>query len=102
MKYISTRGLTDPVSFNEAVAIGLAPDGGLFLPESLPDITPRLAAWRNLSYAELCVEFLTLFATDVPEDVLSKLVHRSYGTFTHPDIAPLKTLLRNAIAGLGG
>ncbi len=92
MKYISTRGQTDPVSFNEAVAIGLAPDGGLFLPESLPDITPRLAAWKNLSYAELCTEFLSLFATDIPEDVLSKLVHRSYGTFTHPDIAPLKKL----------
>jgi len=92
MKYVSTRGLTDPVSFNEAVAIGLAPDGGLFLPESLPDITPRLAAWRNLSYAELCTQFLAPFATDVPEDVLEQLVHRSYGTFTHPDIAPLRKL----------
>jgi threonine synthase len=92
MKYISTRGQTDPVSFNEAVAIGLAPDGGLFLPESLPDITPRLAAWKNLSYADLCTEFLSLFATGIPEDVLEKLVHRSYGTFTHPDIAPLRKL----------
>ncbi len=92
MKYVSTRGGSDPVSFNDAVAIGLAPDGGLYLPESLPDITPRLAAWRNLSYAELCLEFLALFATDVPEDVLERLVHRSYGTFTHPDIAPLRKL----------
>ena len=92
MKYISTRGQTDPVSFNEAVAIGLAPDGGLFLPESLPDITPRLAAWRNLSYAELCTQFLAPFTTDVPEDVLEQLVHRSYGTFTHPEIAPLRRL----------
>ena len=92
MKYISTRGQTDPVSFNEAVAIGLAPDGGLFLPESLPDISPRLAAWKNLSYAELCVEFLAPFVTGVPEDVLEQLVHRSYGTFTHPDIAPLRKL----------
>ena len=92
MRYISTRGQTDAVSFSEAVAIGLAPDGGLFLPESLPDITPRLAAWKNLSYAELCTEFLSLFATDIPEEVLSKLVHRSYATFTHPDIAPLRQL----------
>lgn len=92
MKYISTRGQTDPVSFGQAVAIGLAPDGGLFLPESLPDITPRLPAWRNLSYAELCTEFLALFATDVPEDVLERLVRRSYGTFTHPEIAPLRRL----------
>ncbi len=92
MKYISTRGQTDPVSFNEAVAIGLAPDGGLFLPESLPDITPRLAAWKNLGYAGLCTEFLGLFATGIPADVLEKLVHRAYGTFTHPDIAPLRKL----------
>lgn len=92
MKYVSTRGLTEPVSFGEAVAIGLAPDGGLFLPESLPDITPRLPAWKNLSYAELCAEFMALFATDVPEDVLEQIVHRSYGTFTHPDIAPLRKI----------
>lgn len=92
MKYISTRGQTDPVSFGEAVAIGLAPDGGLFLPESLPDISPRLPGWKNLSYAELCTEFLSLFATDIPRDVLERLVHRSYGTFTHPEIAPLRRI----------
>ncbi len=92
MRYISTRGQTDPVSFNEAVAIGLAPDGGLFLPESLPDISPRLPGWKNLSYTELCTEFLSIFATDVPREVLEQLVHRSYGTFTHPDIAPLRKI----------
>jgi threonine synthase len=92
MKFISTRGQTDPVPFTEAVAIGLAPDGGLFLPESLPDITPRLAAWRQLRYADLCAEFLALFATDVPPDVLARIVRRSYATFTHPEIAPLRTL----------
>lgn len=92
MKYVSTRGQTDPVSFGEAVAIGLAADGGLFLPESLPDISPRLAAWRNLSYADLAVEFLSLFATDIPRETLEQLVHRSYGTFTHPEIAPLRKL----------
>ncbi len=92
MRFISTRGQTDPVSFSEAVAIGLAPDGGLFLPENLPDISPRLAAWRNLSYAELCHQYLALFATDVPDDVLARLIHRSYATFTHPDIAPLRKL----------
>lgn len=92
MKYISTRGQSPAVSFNEAVAIGLAPDGGLFLPEMLPDITPRLAAWKNLSYAELCTEFLSLFTTGVPDEVLERIVHRSYATFTHPEIAPLRKL----------
>ena len=88
MKFISTRGQTDPVTFSEAVAIGLAPDGGLFLPESLPDLTPRLAAWRKLSYAGLCTEFMALFATDIPKEVLGPLVQRSYSHFTHPGIAP--------------
>ena len=92
MKFISTRGQTEPHTFSEAVAIGLAPDGGLFLPERLPDITPRFAAWRNLSYAELCNEFLALFATDVPFDVIEQLTRRSYATFSHPEIAPLKKL----------
>jgi threonine synthase len=92
MRFISTRGQTAPVTFSQAVAIGLAPDGGLFLPESLPDISPRLAAWRNLSYAELCTEFLGLFATDVPAEVLEQIVRRSYATFTHPEIAPLRKL----------
>ncbi len=92
MNYLSTRGQTAPVSFSEAVALGLAPDGGLFLPESLPDVSPRLAAWRSLSYAELCAEFMQIFATDIPGETLAKLVHRSYGTFTHPEIAPLRKL----------
>jgi len=92
MKFISTRGQTDPVSFGEAVAIGLAPDGGLFLPETLPDLTPRLAAWKGLSYPELCHQFLSLFATDIPSEVLLRLIQRSYATFTYTDTAPLRKL----------
>ena len=92
MKFISTRGQTKPHSFSEAVAVGLAPDGGLFLPELLPDISPRLAAWKNLSYADLCIEFLGIFASDIPEEVLAPLVRRSYAHFTHPEIAPLTKL----------
>lgn len=92
MKFISTRGAADPVTFREAVAIGLAPDGGLYLPQFLPDLSQRLRAWEQLSYADLCAEFLGLFAPDIPEEVLTKLCHRSYGRFTHPEIAPLKRL----------
>ncbi|MDD3180529.1 MAG: threonine synthase [Opitutaceae bacterium] len=92
MRYVSTRGQTEPVTFSQAVAIGLAPDGGLYLPESLPDITPRLPSWQKLGYADLCAEFLGLFATDVPADLLNRTVHRSYAHFNHPDIAPLRAL----------
>ncbi|WP_438483384.1 threonine synthase [Oleiharenicola lentus] len=92
MKFISTRGQTPPVRFSEAVAIGLAPDGGLFLPESLPDISGQLSKWEKLSYAELCFEFLSLFATDIEPSVLRGLIEKSYATFSHPEIAPLKKL----------
>lgn len=92
MKFVSTRGQSSAVSFLEAVALGLAPDGGLYLPEALPDLSPRLRGWGELSYADLCAEFMGVFATDVPQDVLARLVRRSYGTFSHPEIAPLRRL----------
>ena len=45
MRYISTRGQSEAVGFNAAVANGLAPDGGLYLPEKLPNIAPLLERW---------------------------------------------------------
>ena len=92
MKFISTRGQTEPKSFSEAVAIGLAPDGGLFLPESLPDISGELAKWEKLGYADLCFEFLRRFATDIDQAVLRDIVQRSYHAFSAPEIAPLTRL----------
>lgn len=95
MKFISTRGQTPALGFSDAVATGLAPDGGLFLPESLPDFSDRLAAFERLGYAELCFEFMRVFATDIPAEILRGLVDASYTRFTDPAIAPLKPLARN-------
>jgi threonine synthase len=95
MKYLSTRGQTEPVSFTQAVAIGLAPDGGLFLPEALPDFADELGRLAGLGYADLCHEFLRRFATDVDSAELRDLVVRSYRGFTHPDLAPLEQLGEN-------
>ena len=92
MKFVSTRGQAPAVSFTEAVANGLAPDGGLYLPDALPDLSPRLRGWSELSYADLCAEFIGVFAKEIPEDVLSTLAHRSYRTYSHPEIAPLRRL----------
>ena len=47
MKYISTRGQMEPVEFQDAVMTGLAPDGGLLLPESLPNVTDKLSGGRS-------------------------------------------------------
>jgi len=93
MKFISTRGQTAPLGFSDAVATGLAPDGGLFLPETLPDFSGDLARFERCgSYAELCFEFLRVFATDIPADTLRAIIGKSYTTFSHPEIAPLRRL----------
>jgi threonine synthase len=92
MRYLSTRGQTPPHSFSEAMAVGLPPDGGLFVPESLPDLSGRLDAFARLSYPELCAEFLFNFATDIPAQTLRSLADLSYRRFDDPAIAPLKRL----------
>ena len=95
MRFLSTRGQTAPLGFSAAVATGLAPDGGLFLPETLPDLSGELANFARLGYADLCYEFLRRFATDVEPGALKELVARSYRHFTHPAIAPLEQLGEN-------
>ena len=92
MRYISTRGQAPALGFSDAVATGLAPDGGLFLPETLPDFSKDLKRFEQLSYAELCFEFLRVFATDIPADTLREIVAASYTSFTDPLIAPLRKL----------
>ena len=92
MRFVSTRGQTQPVRFSEAVATGLAPDGGLYLPETLPDFSGDLKRFSGLGYAELCFEFLRVFANDIEPATLRAIVEKSYTTFSHPEIAPLKKL----------
>jgi threonine synthase len=92
MRYLSTRGGAPTVSFTEAVAQGLAPDGGLYLPEEFPDLSPNIEHWENLSYAELCFEFFKLFATDLDASDLKQAVDSAYSSFTHADIAPVVQL----------
>ncbi len=95
MQYISTRGQVPPVSFSTAVAQGLAPDGGLYLPEELPDLKPYLPDWSKLGYADLCEVFFSVFATDIDPAELKKVVARSYTKFDHVDIAPIVKLDEN-------
>ena len=68
MRYVSTRGAMAPKRFCEILLEGLAPDGGLVVPESYPQIDAgELASWRDLSYPELAFEILRRFADDIPE-----------------------------------
>ena len=90
MKYISTRGGISPVPFKDAVMMGLATDGGLLLPESLPtsDMT-TVKGWETLTFQQLASEIFQLFISDIPADQLDSLIDRSYDTFSHPEITPL-------------
>lgn len=89
MYYISTRGKTDKVSFKDAVMMGLAEDGGLLLPETVPSVTEKLDKLSTLTYKELAYEIISLFAADIPEADLKTLIENSYSTFETSEVAPV-------------
>ena len=79
MRYISTRGHAAPQFFCDILLGGLAPDGGLYLPETYPQISRgELDAWRQLSYADLAYEILAKFITDIPPADLKALIAKTY------------------------
>jgi threonine synthase len=79
MQYVSTRGHAAPQFFSEILLGGLAPDGGLYLPADYPQVSSaELDAWRKLSYADLALEVLKKFATDIPSADLKALTHKTY------------------------
>ena len=95
MQYLSTRGDAAARTFSDILLAGLAPDGGLYLPEHYPQVSAaELAAWRELPYAELAFEILRKFATDLPEADLRALTARTYtaAVYRSDAITPLRTL----------
>lgn len=79
MNYVSTRGGMSPQSFSEILLEGLAPDGGLAMPESYPQITAEeLQRWRGLSYADLAFAVLSKYVTDIPAADLKDLIDKTY------------------------
>ncbi|MDO9011972.1 MAG: threonine synthase [Gallionella sp.] len=102
MKYISTRGNAPAKTFTEILLGGLAPDGGLYLPEEYPQVTrAELDAWRALSYAELAFAVLSKFATDIPAADLKAILDKTYTAEVYnkgradsdfSQITPLRTL----------
>ena len=102
MKYLSTRGHADRKQFCEILLEGLAPDGGLYLPESYPQIdATALNRLRRTfrkgesgGYADLAFEILSLFIDDIPAADLKAICQKTYTeeVFGTPQIVPLKTL----------
>ena len=95
MRYVSTRGGMAPATFSDILLGGLAPDGGLTLPESYPTLAPgELAGWRGLSYPQLAFAILSKFANDLPADALHALIDKTYTAeiFRSEAITPAKPL----------
>ena len=95
MKYISTRGNAPGRGFSEILLEGLAPDGGLYLPERYPQVdAATLARWRGLTYPEVAFELLSLYIDDIPPADLRALVERTYTAEVFGDarITPLVPL----------
>src|ERR1700704_2121665 len=95
MRYVSTRSGAKPQPFTGILLEGLAPDGGLFLPEEFPKFGPAdLSAMRRMSYAELAFAILSKFAGDILAGDLKGLVEKTYtkGIFGSEDITPVKEL----------
>ena len=95
MRYISTRGGGEPQRFTDILLEGLAPDGGLFLPESHPQISAaQLAAMREMGYRDLAFAVLSRFIDDIPAPDLRALIERTYtaAIFRSGEITPVKTL----------
>src|SRR5664279_2916774 len=82
MRYISTRGDSQnstQKSFTEILLGGLAPDGGLYIPETYPQISrAELDQWRTLSYADLAFAVMLKFIDDIPAADLKALVDKTY------------------------
>ncbi|XP_043459874.1 threonine synthase-like 2 isoform X3 [Prionailurus bengalensis] len=99
MRYISTRGMAPRVDFEGALFSGYAPDGGLFMPEELPQLSiETLRQWSTLSYPGLVKELCTLFVGPelIPRDVLNGLIDQAFSRFRHGEVVHLSRL-RNGL-----
>jgi threonine synthase len=103
---LSTRGHADRKRFCEILLEGLAPDGGLYLPETYPQISADNLAhlrqvWQTKGYAALAFEVLSLYIDDIPADDLQALCQKTYtvAAFGTPEIVPLKPLKTKAAPG---
>lgn len=94
MKYISTRGLAPAVDFEGALLAGLAPDGGLYMPESWPHFSIEEArAIGSLPYAQAAAEILSRFAGEsFTKSELAAMTSEAYASFTEKSVAPVVPL----------
>lgn len=91
LMYQSTRDKNNRVTASQAVLKGLSPDGGLYVPETIPVLTKTMEELSAMDYRELAYEVMKLFLTDYTEEELKDCIEKAYdGKFDTPEIAPLK------------
>jgi len=97
LRYISTRGKAPALDFEDVLLTGLATDGGLYVPETLPRYTPEeLMALRGLPYDELACRVMFPFVEgSIPESDFRAMVQETYAGFTHRAVAPMVQLDAN-------
>lgn len=89
--YRSTRGGMSGVKASQAVLQGLAPDGGLFVPETIPQLDVSIEDLQGRSYQEIAYEVMKLFLTDYSEEDLKYCINNAYDKkFDTPEIAPIR------------
>ena len=92
LKYVSNKGGGQAVDIETAILAGYAPDGGLYVPEQLPQITEeQLAQWKTLSYQQLAFEILSLFIdrSIVSAQELKSIIETAYDTFDSEEVIPI-------------
>jgi threonine synthase len=97
MRYISTRGTAPVLSFEDTMLTGLARDGGLYVPETIPTLTTdQIAAMSGQSYEEIAFTVMRPFIGDTfTDDEFRELIAKAYATFGHDARAPLVQLAPN-------
>lgn len=97
MKFVSTRGNTKNIGFIDAVLMGLANDGGLLVPEKIPQIpADKLKAMEQFTYQELAYEIISYYVDgEIPDNDLKNLIEKSYSTFRDPEVTPVKKVRDN-------
>lgn len=97
MRYISTRGQAPALSFEEVVLTGLAPDGGLYVPENYPQMSKdEIADLAGLPYHEVAFRVMRPYVGDcIDETTLRDILKKTYASFNHDAVAPLKQLDNN-------
>lgn len=97
MNFVSTRGNVSEIGFIDTVLMGLANDGGLLIPEKIPQIpAEKLQSMSRLTYQELAYEIFSYYVEDeIPANALKELIQKSYASFRHPEVTPVQKVKDN-------